>query len=90
MARPQNQDLTARLFQRIRSNLSAETQCAGDYLSPYFADDSSRQIPIWWDYANKGEIECVNLQVDDWYYVFGYAKENNILYMLIENHYQAS
>ena len=79
-------DFTAHLFQRISSDSSNKLDCGRESLAPYFGDDSSRQVPNWWDYANKGEIDCIGLQVDNWYYVFGFAKENNVLYMLIENH----
>ena len=79
-------DFTARLFQRIRGDSNNKIDCGAESLAPYFAGDSSRQIPRWWDYANTGEIECAGVQIDDWYSVFGYAREHNILYMLIESH----
>ena len=80
-------DFTARLFQRIKGDSSNYSiDCGPESLATYFADDSSRQIPIWWDYASQGEIDCVRLRLDDWEYVFGYAKENIILYMVIENY----
>lgn len=78
-------DFATRLFQHIRINPSKGRKIGGRELLDSVEFYPKSQIPEWWDYADKGEIECVKLHVDGWFYIFGYAKGNSILYMLIRN-----